>query len=248
MSGLASDSKIEAGKSSTFNVAFKPTKIGATSGSASIDFSASGATTRLTVSASGNGIAATVALKVSLSSMSFGNVTVGKSSSLALKLTNAGNSKLSLTRPAITGAGFGLTGGLSGLTLEPGQSDSVEIVFEPTAKGSVSGKISILAGSTTTSVALSGAGIAAEPPSPLHTVLITWVASSSPGVVGYYVERGTTSGGPYEILNSSKDTETSYVDSTIQNGKDYFYVVVSVNNGEHESKPSEEVSVTIPAS
>ena len=247
MSGLASGSKIEAGKSSTFNVAFEPTKIGATSGSASIDFSASGATTRLTVSASGNGIAAIVALKVSLSSMSFGNVAVGKSSSLALKLTNAGNSKLSLTRPAITGAGFRLTGGLSGLTLEPGQSDSVEIVFEPTAKGSVSGKISILAGSTTTSVALSGTGTAAEPSSPSHTVLITWIASSSPSVAGYYVERGTISGGPYEILNSSKDTETSYVDSTIQNGKEYFYVVVAVNNGGHESKPSEQVSVTIPS-
>jgi hypothetical protein len=246
MSGLASDSKIEAGKSSTFNVAFKPTKIGATSGSASIDFSASGATTRLTVSASGNGIAATVALKVSLSSMSFGYVTVGKSSSLALKLTNAGNSKLSLTRPEITGAGFGLTGGLSGLTLEPGQSDSVEVIFEPTAKGSVSGKISILAGSTTTSIALSGSGLAGSS-SPLHTVSLTWTASTSPSVVGYYVERGTTSGGPYEILNSSTDMETAYVDSTVQNGKEYFYVVVSVNNGGHESKPSEQVSVTIPS-
>ena len=127
VSGLASGSKIEAGKSSTFNVAFKPTKVGAASGLALIDFSALGATTRLTVSASGNGIAATVALKVSLSSMSFGNVIVGTSSSLALKSTNAGNSKLSLSALR-SRARIGLTGGLSGLTLEPGQSDSVEIV------------------------------------------------------------------------------------------------------------------------
>jgi fibronectin type 3 domain-containing protein len=138
-------------------------------------------------------------------------------------------------------------GQLSALTLEPGQSDSVVVVFEPIAKGSVSGTISIATISTTTSVALSGSGIAASTSSS-HTVDLSWGPSTSAGVAGYYVERGTTSGGPYQILNSSLETGTSYVDSTVLDGKEYFYVVVSVGQTGEESKPSTQVSATIPSS
>lgn len=138
-----------------------------------------------------------------------------------------------------------MIGGLAGLTLQPGQSDSVTVVFEPAVTGSASGTISIQAGLTTTSVALSGSGTA-QTSSP-HSVSLSWVASTSPSVEGYYVERGTTSGGPYSILNSSPETGTSYVDATVQGGKGYFYVIVAINNGGEQSKPSQQVSATIPS-
>ena len=247
-SGLATGLQISAGRSVTVNVIFKPSKTGAIAGSASADFSASGKTAALTVPLSGDGVASTETLEASPTSMSFGNVIVGRSGSLTLKLTNAGNSKLTTTRGAITGSGFSMIGQLSGLTLEPGQSDSVVVVFEPTAKGSVSGNITIATISTSASVALSGAGISGATSSSSHTVNLVWTASASSGVAGYYVERGTTSGGPYQILNSSLETETSYVDSTVADGKEYFYVIVSVGNTGEESKPSSQMSATIPSS
>jgi len=243
ISGLASGLQIGSGQSSTFNVAFKPAQTGAITGSASVDFSASGKTIALTVPVSGNGVASTSALEASPSALSFGDVTVGKSSSQALKVTNAGNSSITITRSAVTGSGFSVSG-LSALTLQPGQSDSVPVVFAPASTGSVSGNISISTISATASVALSGSGIAAS--SSTHTVSLSWLASSSTGLAGYYVERATSSGGPYQVLNSSKDTTTSYVDSTVQAGKEYFYVIVAVNTSGQQSNPSAEVSATIP--
>jgi hypothetical protein len=244
ISGLASGMQIGSGQSSTFNVVFKPAETGAITGSASVDFSASGKTIALTVLVSGNGVAATGALQASPSALSFGDVTVGKSSSLPLKVTNAGNSSVTITRSAVAGSGFSVSG-LSALTLQPGQSDSVPVVFAPASTGSVSGNISIATSSATASVALSGSGIVA---SSTHTVSLSWVASTSTGMAGYYVERGTVSGGPYQILNSSPETGTSYLDSTVQNGKEYFYVVVAVSTGGQESKPSGQVSAIIPSS
>jgi Abnormal spindle-like microcephaly-assoc'd, ASPM-SPD-2-Hydin len=247
MSGLADGAQIAGGRSSTFNVAFKPAKTGTITGSASINFSASGKTIPLSVSLSGNGVTATGTLQVSPTAINFGDVSVGHSGSLSLKVSNTGNSALTTSRGTISGSGFSMIGGLSGLTLQPGQSDSVTVVFEPAANGSAAGTISISAGVTTTSVALSGTGTTASSSSPSHSVDLSWGASTSSGVEGYYVERGTTSGGPYSILNSSPDKGTSYVDSTAQSGKEYFYVVVAVNDGGQQSKPSEQVSATIPS-
>jgi hypothetical protein len=243
MSGLADGAQIGAGKSSTFNVAFKPAKTGAVFGSASINFSASGKTVPLTVSLSGSGVTATGTLQVSPTTINFGDVLVGHSGSLSLKVTNTGNSALTTTRGTISGTGFSMIGGLSGLTLQPGQSDSVTVVFEPAVTGSASGTISVVAGATTTSVALSGAGTTG---SSSHAVDLFWNASTSSNVAGYYIERATNSGGPYQVLNSSKDTGTSYVDSTVQAGKEYFYVIVAVNTSGQESNPSAQVSATIP--
>jgi hypothetical protein len=243
MSGLADGAQIGAGKSSTFNVAFRPAKTGAVFGSAAINFSASGKTVPLTVSLSGTGVTATGTLQVSPTAINFGDVLVGHSGSLALKVTNAGNSALTTGRGTISGSGFSMIGGLSGLTLQPGQSDSVTVVFEPALTGSASGAISVVAGTTTTSVALSGSGTTG---SSSHSVDLSWSASTSSGVAGYYIERATNSGGPYQVLNSSKDTGTSYVDSTVQAGKEYFYVIVAVNTSGQESNPSAQVSATIP--
>ena len=243
MSGLADGAQIAAGKSSTFNVAFKPAKTGSVSGSASLDFSASGKTAALMVSLSGTGVTATGNLQVSPTAMNFGDVLVGHSGSLSLKVSNTGNSALTTSRGGITGSGFSMTGGLSGLTLQPGQSDTVTVVFEPTVTGNASGTITVVAGATTSSVALSGSGTTG---SSSHAVDLSWSASTSSNVAGYYIERATTSGGPYQILNSSKDTVTSFVDSTVQAGKEYFYVIVAVNAGGQESGPSAQVSATIP--
>ncbi len=90
MSGLADGAQIAAGRSSTFNVAFKPAKTGTITGSASINFSASGKTVPLTVSLSGNGVTATGTLQVSPTAMNFGDVLVGHSGSLSLKVTQHG--------------------------------------------------------------------------------------------------------------------------------------------------------------
>jgi hypothetical protein len=64
-------------------------------------------------------------------------------------------------------------------------------------------------------------------------VNLTWVQSSSPGITTNNVYRSATgSGGPYGLL-ASLTTTTSYADTAVVNGSNYFYTVTAVStNGE----------------
>jgi beta-glucanase (GH16 family) len=80
-----------------------------------------------------------------------------------------------------------------------------------------------------------------------HSATLTWTASTSSGVVGYNVYRGTTSGGPYSMINSVLESSTSYIDQTVQSGMTYYYVVTAVDSSGLESAFSAEVSAAIPS-
>jgi len=90
-------------------------------------------------------------------------------------------------------------------------------------------------------IALSGTGAQ----SASHSVSLTWGASPSV-VVGYYVYRGTQSGGPYTKLNSPSLADLTYSDGAVQAGQTYFYVVSAVDSNAVESGYSNEVSAAIP--
>lgn len=79
----------------------------------------------------------------------------------------------------------------------------------------------------------------------LHVVLLSWTASTSSGVAGYNVYRGTASGGPYTLLASLSNV-TSYTDTTVLSGQTYFYVVTALGAGNIESAYSTQSQATIP--
>ena len=74
-----------------------------------------------------------------------------------------------------------------------------------------------------------------------NQVTLSW--SSVSGATSYNVKRSLTPGGPYDTLNATGITSTSYVDSTAANGTTYYYVVSAVNSI-GESVNSSEVSAT----
>jgi hypothetical protein len=78
-----------------------------------------------------------------------------------------------------------------------------------------------------------------------HSVSLSWNASSST-VVGYNVYRGTQTGGPYNRVNSSPDGNTTFLDSNVQAGATYFYVVTAVDANSQESGFSNETSAVVP--
>lgn len=86
------------------------------------------------------------------------------------------------------------------------------------------------------------------PPPVARTVTLTWVASSSSGVAGYRIFRGTVSGGPYTQLTATLVTGLSYVDSEVESGRTYFYVVTAVDGAGNQSVFSNQASATIPSS
>jgi hypothetical protein len=99
--------------------------------------------------------------------------------------------------------------------------------------------------------ACGGCSHTVTPPGPTSPyVVLSWAASTTPGVIGYNIYRGTTSGGPYPTkLNSSPVTGTTYTDDPVQAGETYYYVATAIaSDGVTESAYSDETSATLPSS
>jgi fibronectin type 3 domain-containing protein len=122
---------------------------------------------------------------------------------------------------------------------------TLQLQFDPTTAGALTGQITITSNSTTGStavVALSGTGTGVA-----HEVDLSWNApTSSPDpVAGYNVYRATGSGS-FVLINSSPDATVAYADSTVVGGAVYSYQVTSVDSSGVESVPSNQVTVTVP--
>ena len=186
--------------------------------------------------------ATTLLLNASVSTLNFGNVTVPGSSSQNISLTNAGNSAVTISQVLVSGAGFNAGGSAAGLILSPGQSTSFSVVFAPSASGPAIGSVTVSSNATNSpsTIALAGTGVA--PVS--HSVTLSWSAAS--GVTGYNTYVSSAPGGPYLRLTSAPLQSTSFVDSSVQSGQTYYYVVTSLDSTNQESAYSTEVSATLP--
>jgi hypothetical protein len=231
-------------QSVTLQVQFKPTTTGSASGQITISSNSTTGGTAL-VALGGTGTAANSQLTVSVASLNFGNVTVNTAATRSLTLTSTGTTPVTVNSAAITGAGFTIIGGSFPITLNPTQTLTLQLQFEPTTAGALTGQIMISSNSTsgsTAAVALSGTGTAI-----VHEVDLSWDApTSSPDpVAGYNVYR-STNGGDAQLINSSVDTQTAYVDSAVVSGATYSYIVKSVDKDGVESVPSNQITVTLP--
>jgi hypothetical protein len=155
------------GQSASFQVVFAPTTAGTVSGGITISVNRSSIkTSPLAVSGTGLATAAqppsavTYLLSSSAASLNFGSQPVGTTSSQFVTLTNTGNSTVTISQPAVTGAGFAAAG-FSGLVLPAGQSTTVTVSFCPLIAGSVTGSVSVASNATNSPamVTLQGAGM-----------------------------------------------------------------------------------------
>ena len=79
------------------------------------------------------------------------------------------------------------------------------------------------------------------------SVTLTWTASTSPGIAGYNMYRGTVTGGPYTLLNATPAsvTGTTYNDRPLP-GQTYYYVTTAVDTSGDESGFSNEATAVVP--
>ncbi len=80
--------------------------------------------------------------------------------------------------------------------------------------------------------------------------VLNWDASTCPAAKlgGYNIYRSDSSGSDYTKLGSVAKNVLTYTDSTVEDGRTYYYVVTAFNNNNGESDYSNEDDITIPAS
>jgi Abnormal spindle-like microcephaly-assoc'd, ASPM-SPD-2-Hydin/Immunoglobulin domain len=186
--------------------------------------------------------ATTVLLNPSLSNLNFGNVNLSSSASQNVTLTNAGNSNVTISQVMVSGAGFN-AGGAAGLILSPGQNTVVNVTFTPSSSGAASGSVIVSSNATNSpaTIGLTGTGV-----TPIaHSVSLSWTDGDT-GVTGYNTYVASVSGGPYLKLTSTPTAGTSYVDSTVQSGRTYYYVVTALDATNQESTYSSEIAAIVP--
>jgi Abnormal spindle-like microcephaly-assoc'd, ASPM-SPD-2-Hydin len=247
-SGATFPMTLNPNQSVTLQVKFNPTAAGGVTGQLTISSSSStGATTVVQVSGTGTATTGTTPqLLFSSTALSFGNVAVGSTATLSLTLTSSGTAPVAISSAVLQGTGFSDSGATFPMTLNPNQSVTLTVQFDPTAASVTTGTLTVNSNSATggtTQVTLSGTGTAVQ-----HGVDLSWDApsSSSDPVAGYNIYRSTDGGGSFTKLNASPDGQVDYDDNAVQSGTTYVYEVKSVDSSGVESSASNQISLTVP--
>jgi hypothetical protein len=163
ISSTTCGSTLAGGANCTVSVVFSPTAAGSDDGTLSVAYTGalgSPATTAL----SGNG---GVPASVSPTSLNFGNVLTGTTSSpQSVTLTN-GSTAISITSIAAS-AGFAISSSTCGSSLGAGASCTVGVTFTPTVGGTTTGTLTFTDGASNSpqTVGLTGSGITTATASP----------------------------------------------------------------------------------
>ena len=258
LTGAADAGGLVVSLSSSSNAVTVPASVTVPAGATSAGFTATAsavATTQTaTLSATAGNVTESYALQLSPSapaltlqstSVSFGDVTLNTLSTQAVTLTSSGTAPLTINAGMVTGTGFSISGISFPVTLNPSQTASLDIEFDPAVTGAATGTVTLTdntsAGKAT--IALKGTGQAAS-----YEVDLTWDAprSSSDPVAGYDIYRAVSGSSSYQLLNSTIDVSTTYTDTTVVDGMAYQYYATSVDASGNQSAPSNIFSVTIP--
>jgi autotransporter-associated beta strand protein len=138
----------------------------------------------------------------------------------ALLTGSSTNNQLWQLIPA--GAGITLVNKAGGLVIDdPGSSTSTGATIDLYSWNGGANQVWLLAGTPGVPTGLgatAGTGI----------IQLSWTAATN-FPTGYNVKRSPTNGGPYAVIASGV-TDTTYIDTSVKVGTNYFYVVSSTNN------------------
>ena len=135
---------------------FEPTATGTASGQLTIQ-SDSSTNSRAVVNLSGTGTAAAKSADLSIGSAQprirqCGDEPLPQRSPVTL--TSTGTAPVTINSAALSGTGFTMSGATFPVTLNPGQTVTLSVQFEPTVTGAASGQLTIQSDSSTNSTAI----------------------------------------------------------------------------------------------
>jgi len=193
--------------------------------------------------------AAVPTLSVNATTISFGSVTLNSPATQSVTLTSTGTAAVTVSAATASGAGFSVSGATFPLTLNPNQTATLNVAFDPTVAGAVTGSLTIASNSSvnpTYTITLTGTGAAAV----AYQVNLTWNAptTSQDPVTGYNVYRSPSGANSYQQMNPSPLplTPAAYSDLSVADGQNYDYIVESVDSNGVTSSPSNTATADIP--
>ena len=101
-------------------------------------------------------------LSLSATTVTFGNVAVNTQATQSLTLSSTGTTAVTINTLTLSGAGFRATGATFPMTLNPNQSATLNLQFDPTVTGSSTGQLTFTSNSvdaTSKGVGLTGRGV-----------------------------------------------------------------------------------------
>jgi len=228
---------------------------GAATGSFTATITAVSTAQAATLTASASGVVETFALQLGVAlpglsinapSIAFGNVSLNTPATQSVTLSSTGTAGVTVSLANVIGSGFTISGATFPLTLNSSESATISVQFDPTVAGAATGTLTIVSTSLTNptvTIGLSGTGVTAT----AYHVNLSWDAppSSPDPVAGYNVYRSPSDATSYVQLNSTVITQTTYVDSNVQDGQTYNYIVESVDATGIESAPSNTAVVPV---
>ena len=237
-------SSVAAGANCAISVTFTPSASGPCTATLIIADNASGSPQMVSLSVAGSSTAAEDSL--SSTSLAFGNQPIDLTSTgQIVTINNTGNTTLHITSLVMTGTNasdFAETN-ICGSSVAAGANCTIAVMFTPSASGARTAALIISdnASGNSQTVSLSGTGI--------HDVILSWNASTTPGVTGYNVYRGTTSGGESSTpQNPTPINGTTYTDENVAAGATYYYLVKAVDSDDvTQSAASNEAVATVPS-
>lgn len=259
LSGAAGSRGLVVSLSSNNRAVRVPSSVTVRSGSASAAFTASvsafSGTQSVILTASEGGTsttfdiqlsAGTPAITVQSTSVAFGDVPVNAKATQSVGLTSSGTAPLTIKSGSVAGSGFSGSGMSFPVTLNPNQSATLQLQFDPSAAGSANGSVTLSSNASnapTVTITLSGTGTSGS-----YHVNLAWSAptNSTDPVAGYNIYRAVAGSSSYQLMNASASAQTAFTDSSVQNGSNYTYYVESIDASGGASTPSGTVSVSVP--
>jgi len=246
ISGWSAPVTLTPGQSTSFSVIFAPESAGNVTGSVAIASNASNSS--LSAALSGSAITTSQGT-LSVSPVGVGSVVVGTAGSQTGTLTATGAS-VSVSSVGLGGTNpseFSISGLSFPVTVTTSQPVTFTVNFTPGATGGASASASFVSNASNTPAAatVTGTGTAA----PVHTVNLSWTASSTSGVTSYNIYRAVYSSsacGSYSNIGSAASSTTAYTDSVVADGTKYCYATTAIDPS-GESGYSNISQVTIPA-
>ena len=244
LSGITTPTTLSAGQSANFTVTYAPTSTAAASGSVTV--TSNGSDPTLSIALSGTGSTTAGTLSVSPSPIAVGSVFLGTTGTATGTLTAAGTN-VTITGATSSNSRFVLNGVPA--IVPAGQSKTFTVTYTPSVAGAASTNLTFTSNAQVTTTLDTATGTGVTPP--VHSVALSWNASSSSNISGYNVYRavyGSSCGGFSKINGSTLVAGTAYTDLVVSDGTNYCYATTAVDSSNAESSYSNIVSnVQIPA-